>query len=183
MTISTVGIVPGILRLARERQPYNLAVSLHAVDDAERAELIPSARRWSVKELLDACRIYSQTVGRRIFFEWTLIDATNDSPAHAHRLADAIAGIDAHVNLIPLNSTTGFARSASHLQSVNEFQRILRLRGLPATIRQRRGVDVAAGCGQLRAKQSDSDPRDARVDSSVEQRASHCLRVRASCRE
>jgi 23S rRNA (adenine2503-C2)-methyltransferase len=152
ITISTVGIVPGILRLARESQPYNLAVSLHGTSDAERVALVPASRRWPLAELLAACRVYSEKTSRRIFFEWTLIAGTNDSPSHAEQLAAALEGINAHVNLIPLNLTSGFAGAPSSTAAVDEFQGALRASGLPATIRQRRGIDVAAGCGQLRAE-------------------------------
>jgi 23S rRNA (adenine2503-C2)-methyltransferase len=152
ITISTVGVMPGILRLAREKQPYSLAVSLHAATQEERAALVPSARRWPLDELMDACREYGRLTGRRIFFEWTLIAGANDSPAQARQLADLLTGIDAHVNLIPLNPTGGFAGSAGNAAAVAAFQRALREAGVPTTVRQRRGIDVAAGCGQLRAE-------------------------------
>ena len=149
ITISTVGVVPGILRLAEEARPYHLAVSLHGASEAERAALVPVSRRWPLDELIAACRTYSGKTRRRIFFEWTLIAGANDSPATAARLAELLAGIDAHVNLIPLNPTAGFAGTAS--PSATDFQHTLRAAGIPSTIRQRRGIDVAAGCGQLRA--------------------------------
>lgn len=151
ITISTVGVVPGILRLAEERRPYNLAVSLHGASEAERAALVPVSRRWPLDELIAACRSYCHATGRRIFFEWTLIAGTNDSPAHAERLASLLKGIDAHVNLIPLNPTAGFRGGATASGVASEFQRTLRATGIPSTVRQRRGIDVAAGCGQLRA--------------------------------
>ncbi|MEA3211737.1 MAG: rRNA (adenine2503-C2)-methyltransferase [Chthoniobacter sp.] len=151
ITISTVGVVPGILRLAEEKRPYHLAVSLHAATEVERSALVPASRRWPLAELIAACRTYGDKTGRRIFFEWTLIAGTNDSPADAVRLAALLAGLDAHVNLIPLNPTGGFAGAASGAGAAAEFQRVLRGAGLPSTIRQRRGIDVAAGCGQLRA--------------------------------
>ncbi len=152
ITISTVGVVPGILRLAEEKQPYNLAVSLHGATEAERSALVPASRRWPLAELIAACRTYGATTGRRIFFEWTLIAGANDSPAQAERLGTLLAGLDAHVNLIPLNPTGGFAGTAANSVAATEFQRILREAGFPSTIRQRRGIDVAAGCGQLRAE-------------------------------
>ena len=151
ITISTVGVVPGILRLAAERRPYNLAVSLHGATDADRSRLVPVGRRWPLSELMDACRSYAAVTGRKIFFEWTLIDGENDSPAHAQSLGRLLQGISAHVNLIPLNGTAGFDGRATGAESAGEFQRILREAGLPSTIRQRRGIDVAAGCGQLAA--------------------------------
>ena len=147
ITISTVGVVPGILRLAAEGRPYHLAVSLHGATEAERAALVPVSRRWPLVELIAACRTYAAATRRRIFFEWTLIAGTNDSPAHASRLADLIAGIAAHVNLIPLNPTAGFSGIASG--SAVGFQAVLASAGIPSTVRQRRGIDVAAGCGQL----------------------------------
>jgi 23S rRNA (adenine2503-C2)-methyltransferase len=150
VTISTVGVVPGILRLAAEKQPYNLAVSLHGATEEERAALVPVSRRWPLGDLIAACRTYVETTGRRIFFEWTLIAGTNDSPAHAERLAKLLTGLDAHVNLIPLNPTGGFPGSASDNAAVHGFSKLLRAAGIPTTIRQRRGIDVAAGCGQLR---------------------------------
>jgi 23S rRNA (adenine2503-C2)-methyltransferase len=150
ISISTVGLVPGILRLAQEKQPYNLAVSLHGATDEERSELVPVGKRWPLNELMEACRTYFQTTGRRIFFEWTLVAGKNDAPEHAHRLAKLLSGLDAHVNLIPLNPTAGFSGAPPHPQGAEEFQRILMRAQIPSTVRQRRGIDVAAGCGQLR---------------------------------
>ena len=151
ITISTVGVVPGILRLAEERQPYHLAVSLHGATEAERAALVPVSRRWPLAELIAACLTYTGRTRRRIFFEWTLIAGANDSPAHAERLGTLLAGLAAHVNLIPLNPTDGFSGAPSANPAAAEFQRTLRDAGIPSTVRQRRGIDVAAGCGQLRA--------------------------------
>jgi 23S rRNA (adenine2503-C2)-methyltransferase len=149
ITISTVGVVPGLLRLAEEQRPYNLAVSLHGTTDAERGALVPINQRWPLAELIDACRIYGQSTGRRIFFEWTLIAGVNDSTAQAEQLGQLLQGLDAHVNLIPLNPTQGFHGLATGLKAAGAFQRILRTAGFPSTVRQRRGIDVAAGCGQL----------------------------------
>jgi 23S rRNA (adenine2503-C2)-methyltransferase len=154
ITISTVGVVPGILRLAEERRPYHLAVSLHGATEADRSALVPASRRWPLAELIAACRTYGAQTGRRIFFEWTLIAGQNDSPAQAARLATLLSGLDAHVNLIPLNPTGGFSGSASAAGAATEFQRTLRAGGLPSTVRQRRGIDVAAGCGQLRVEKA-----------------------------
>jgi 23S rRNA (adenine2503-C2)-methyltransferase len=154
ISISTVGVVPGILRLAEERRPYHLAVSLHGASEAERAALVPASRRWPLAALIAACRSYGEKTGRRIFFEWTLIAGVNDSPEVAVRLAALLAGLDAHVNLIPLNPTSGFDGAAADTASADAFRRILQDAGFPCTIRQRRGIDVAAGCGQLRAAKS-----------------------------
>jgi 23S rRNA (adenine2503-C2)-methyltransferase len=152
ISISTVGVVPGIRRMAKEQSPYNLAVSLHGATEAERAALVPVSRRWPLDELIAACRFYGETTGRRIFFEWALIAGTNDSPATAKRLASFLEGLNAHVNLIPLNQTDGFAGLPSTAGTVDAFQAILQDAGFPCTVRQRRGIDVAAGCGQLRGR-------------------------------
>lgn len=151
VTISTVGVVPGILRLAKERRPYHLAVSLHGASEEERGALVPVSRRWPLAELIAACRTYCESTGRRIFFEWTLIAGKNDSEESARRLGALLQGLAAHVNLIPLNGTPGFDGTAALQPAAARFQRVLREAGLPSTIRQRRGIDVAAGCGQLRA--------------------------------
>jgi len=151
ITISTVGVVPGILRLAAEQRPYRLAVSLHGATEQERSALVPASQRWPLAELMAACRTYFTKTGRRIFFEWTLIAGTNDSPAQAKQLAGLLIGLDAHVNLIPLNPTGGFTGIATPSTPVRAFQKTLQLAGIPSTVRQRRGIDVAAGCGQLRS--------------------------------
>ncbi|MCB8968969.1 MAG: 23S rRNA (adenine(2503)-C(2))-methyltransferase RlmN [Chloroflexota bacterium] len=152
ITLSTVGIVPGIKRLADEERPYRLAVSLHGATDAERQALVPPAKRWPLAELIDACRDYIDRRKRRIFFEWTLIDGKNDTPAQAHALGQLLHGLDAHVNLIPLNPTIGYDGEATGETAVKQFQAILSSYGLPSTVRQRRGIDIAAGCGQLKAQ-------------------------------
>ena len=148
IAISTVGVVPGILRLAEEQRPYRLAVSLHGATEEERAALVPVNRRWPLAMLIDACRTYGQITGKRIFFEWTLIAGHNDAPATAARLVGLLEGIDAHVNLIPLNPTGGYGGAASKAGRV--FQKVLLDAGFPCTLRQRRGIDVAAGCGMLK---------------------------------
>ena len=160
ISISTVGVVPGILRLAEEKQPYHLAVSLHGATEEDRGALVPISRRWPLAELIGACRIYSERTRRRIFFEWTLIEGANDSTAHAEKLAALLAGLAAHVNLIPLNPTAGFHGTPTAPPAAAEFQRVLKTAGIPSTVRQRRGIDVAAGCGQLRAENAKSESRN-----------------------
>ncbi len=150
VTLSTVGVVPGILRLAQEKRPLHLAVSLHAANQAERAALVPAAKKWPLEELMAACRTYSEATGRRIFYEWTLIEGKNDSPAHARAVGELLRGLPAQVNLIPLNPTTGYDGTPTHNEAAKRFQKILADEfKLPSTVRQRRGIDIAAGCGQL----------------------------------
>jgi 23S rRNA (adenine2503-C2)-methyltransferase len=149
ITLSTVGVVPGIRRLADERRPFRLAVSLHGATDEERTRLVPPARRWPLAELIDACRYYNRTLRRRIFFEWALIDGENDGARQAHDLGRLLQGLDAHVNLIPLNPTIGFDGRPTEPAAIKAFQAVLATFDLPSTVRQRRGIDVAAGCGQL----------------------------------
>lgn len=152
ITLSTVGVVPGIRRLADEKRPFRLAVSLHGATDAERQTIVPPARRWPLAVLMDACRYYIEQRKRRIFFEWTLIAAQNDTPEQAHALGRLLQGMDAHVNLIPLNPTIGYNGQPTRETAVKQFQAILTDYGLPSTVRQRRGIDIAAGCGQLKTK-------------------------------
>lgn len=149
ITISTVGVVPGIVRLADEGRRYSLAVSLHAANQAERLALIPTARPWPLDELMSACRYFTEKLQRKIFFEWTLIEGKNDSPDQANELAGLLGGIPAQVNLIPLNPTEGFAGQPGNNLAIAEFQEILRSHGIPNSVRQRRGIEIAAGCGQL----------------------------------
>jgi 23S rRNA (adenine2503-C2)-methyltransferase len=150
ITLSTVGVVPGILRLAEEKRPMHLAVSLHAATQAERAALVPAAKKWPLDELMAACRTYSATTGRRIFYEWTLIEGKNDSPDHARAVGTLLRGLPAQVNLIPLNPTSGYDGAPTRSDAAKTFQRILADEfKLPSTVRQRRGIDIAAGCGQL----------------------------------
>jgi 23S rRNA (adenine2503-C2)-methyltransferase len=149
ITLSTVGVVPGIVRLADEQRPFHLAVSLHGATQAERAALVPVAKKWPLSELMDACRYYIAKQQRRIFYEWTLIAGQNDTPETAHAVGRLLQGQLAQVNLIPLNPTAGFDGAPTGREAAKEFQRILGDYGLPSTIRQRRGIDIAAGCGQL----------------------------------
>jgi len=149
ITLSTVGVVPGIVRLADEDRQCSLAVSLHAATQVERAALVPAANTWPLAELIEACRYYTRTLDRRIFFEWTLIEGQNDSPEQAQALAQLVRGMPAHINLIPLNPTAGYDGQPTVTPAASQFQAILREHGLPVTLRQRRGLDIAAGCGQL----------------------------------
>ena len=150
LTLSTVGVIPGIVRMADERRPMHLAVSLHGATQEEREALVPVARRWPLKDLMEACRYFSSKLGRKIFFEWTLIEGKNDSLESAHAVGRLLAGLPSQVNLIPLNPTAGFDGLRSRTEAVRAFQTVLvDTYGIPSTVRQRRGIDIAAGCGQL----------------------------------
>ncbi len=152
ITISTVGLVPQIRQFADEGLQVKLAISLHAATDAERSALLPVNRRWKLDELLEACRYYVDKTGRRVTFEWTLIHGTTDTPEQAHALGARLKGLLCHVNVIPLNPTAGYAGTPSALAAMNAFIDILATYGISATARVRRGIDIDAGCGQLKAK-------------------------------
>ncbi|WRS30040.1 23S rRNA (adenine(2503)-C(2))-methyltransferase RlmN [Actinomycetaceae bacterium MB13-C1-2] len=152
VTVSTVGLVPGIGKLADSGFPVTLAISLHAPDDDLRDELIPINSRWKVGELLDAARQYFVKTGRRVSIEYALIMDMNDQPWRAQLLADELNKRGkgwAHVNPIPLNPTPGTIWTASTLDAQNEFVRILRENGIRTTIRDTRGADIDGACGQL----------------------------------
>jgi 23S rRNA (adenine2503-C2)-methyltransferase len=153
LTVSTVGIVPGIRRLAAEALPVNLAVSLHAADDELRDELVPINRRYPLSTLMDACSGYLLAKGRRLSFEWALIDGVNDRDRDARLLVERSRSLPlpAHVNLIPLNPTPGYAVRGTPPSRVREFRDLLREGGVNATVRRTRGTDIDAACGQLRA--------------------------------
>jgi 23S rRNA (adenine2503-C2)-methyltransferase len=155
ITISTAGHAPGIRQLAREPLQVGLAVSLHAADDALRDELVPLNRRYPLAELMAACRDYVTTTRRRITIEYALIDQVNDSIDQAEQLADLLEGLLCHTNLIPLNPTAGTDYRPSPLHRVNEFQITLLERGIPTTVRLGRGIEIQAGCGQLRRQHGD----------------------------
>ncbi|MGA2110557.1 MAG: 23S rRNA (adenine(2503)-C(2))-methyltransferase RlmN [Anaerolineales bacterium] len=149
VTLSTVGIVPGIRRLAQEGRQINLAVSLHAASDDLRSRLLPVNRRYPLDVLLRACREYVQATRRRISFEWALIRGVNDDPAQASLLAQRLRGLLCHVNLIPLNPTREYEGSPSDRETARAFLETLKAAGIPATVRLRRGLEIEAGCGQL----------------------------------
>lgn len=150
ITISTVGMVPAIRRYADEQRQTPIAVSLHAATDEERNKLIPVNKRWPIADVLDACHYYVEKTGRRITFEWALINGENDTTAQAHALGKLLHGLICHVNLIPLNPTEGYGGQPSSREQVDAFQTILEHYSVSSTVRVRRGIDIQAGCGQLR---------------------------------
>lgn len=154
ITISTVGLVPAIRRFADEQRQYGLAVSLHAATDEERARLIPVADRWPLEELMAACDYYIEKTGRRLTFEWALIQYENDTRQQARALGRLLKGKLCHVNLIPLNPTKGYSGGPSVRERVDAFQNELAGFGVSSSVRVRRGIDIQAGCGQLRDRHS-----------------------------
>lgn len=156
ITVSTVGLVPGIDRFAEEPLQINLAVSLHAPNDALRATLVPITQRYPIAELIAACRRYVARTHRRISFEYAMMAGINDTPALAEELAALLHGLLCHVNLIPLNPVVGSPFQPSRRADVDAFVAILEAHGIPTTLRLRRGIDIDAGCGQLRARVAQS---------------------------
>ena len=152
LTISTVGLVPGIKRLASEDLPVNLAVSLHAANDDLRNQMVPINRTYPLDVLIQACRDYQEAKGRRLSFEWALIDGVNDLPRDAYELSEIARSLGAHVNLIPLNPTPGYPTVGTPPTIVHAFcDRLVEL-GVNATIRRNRGTSIDAACGQLAAR-------------------------------
>ncbi len=148
-TISTSGLVPAIRRFAHEKRQVNLAVSLHATEDAARSSMMPVNKRYNIAELIAACRDYVAVTNRRITFEWALIYGVNDTPEVARQLAALLKGLLCHVNAIPLNPTAGYTGKATTRERAEAFKQVLEQNGIPCTIRVRRGIDIQAGCGQL----------------------------------
>ncbi len=162
ITMSTVGLVPGINRMAEENLPVSLAVSLHAATNDLRTELVPLNARYNIESLAEACQRYVAASGRRLSFEWALIAGVNDTLEQAVALSELCRDLRAHVNLIPLNPTPGYLTVGTDAAGVKQFQRWLTDRNTNATIRRNRGTDIDAACGQLRANsqtQSSSGPR------------------------
>jgi 23S rRNA (adenine2503-C2)-methyltransferase len=154
-TISTVGLIPGINRFTKEHRQVNLAISLHAAEDDLRSSLLPINRKYPLIDLIQACVNYVDSTRRRITFEWALIQGVNDSMDQAKKLAFLLMPLVqngvalCHVNVIPLNPTRRYSgKATTHLQA-EAFKQALESRGIPCTIRIRRGIEIQAGCGQL----------------------------------
>ncbi len=156
ITVSTCGLAPEIRRMAGEQIQVNLAVSLAATTDDRRNELIPVNRRFPIRDLLSACDAYGQATRRRVSFEYVLIAGVNDSATEATRLAGLLKGRLAHVNLIPLNPVEGDAYARPEETAVRQFEELLKQAHIPVSVRYSKGVDIVAGCGQLRARSSAS---------------------------
>ncbi len=153
LTVSTVGYVPAIQKLAAEHLQLTLAISLHAPNDALRRRLIPTMTKWSVGEIVDAARDYASATGRRVTFEYCLLRDENDGPEQARELAHLLKGMLAHVNLIPYNTVEGLGFYGPSMERVRAFRAVLEQMGIEVTQRAQRGADIDAACGQLRRRQ------------------------------
>ena len=145
--------MPGILRFAEEGLQVGLAVSLHAANDELRSELVPINRRHPIEDLVAACQLFRERTGRRVSFEWAMIDGVNDSLADADQLAGVASRARAHVNLIPLNPTPGWPTKGSAPAQITTFAQRLARAGVNVTVRTNRGTGIDAACGQLKARQ------------------------------
>ena len=152
ITLSTCGLADRIKMLADKQLQITLSVSLHAPSDEKRSAIMPVNRRYSIADLMEACRYYIKKTNRRISFEYTLIDGVNDTAAEARELIDLLSGMLCHVNLIPVNDTGNDRIRQGSRESVERFQKWLTQGGIPATIRREMGSDIRAACGQLRAE-------------------------------
>jgi 23S rRNA (adenine2503-C2)-methyltransferase len=159
MTVSTVGVVPQIRRMAHEEIAVNLAVSLHAPNDELRSQMVPMNARFNVDELISACREYVEATRRRITFEYVLIKDVNDGLHLAHELVGLLKGMLCHVNLIPLNPVPGTGMLATPREQVFAFQKIVQDAGIWTTVRIERGQDIAAACGQLKVQEEPNSHR------------------------
>lgn len=151
ITLSTVGLVPEIKKFADEKLQVGLAISLHAASDEERSKLLPVNNRWPLVDLINAVLYFIEQTGRRVTFEWALIAGTNDTVQQGEKLGRLLHGLKCHVNLIPLNPTGGYDGQPSDPARVETFQAVLNSYHVSSTVRVRRGIDIQAGCGQLKA--------------------------------
>ena len=152
ITLSTVGLPQGIRKMADEPLQINLAVSLHAPNDDLRTQLVPVNHRYPIAEVMAAVKEYIAGTHRRVTFEYALMNGINDTPALARQLAGLLKGVLCHVNLIPLNPIAESPYQPSTPENAAAFQKILEVNRIPATVRMRRGIDIDAGCGQLRRR-------------------------------
>ena len=166
ISLSTCGLVPRIDELAQKKLQISLAISLHGPNNEIRGRIMPVNRAYPIEELMDACRRYYDVTGRRIHFEYAMIDGVNDTPAHAKELLKLLRGLGAHVNMIPLNHVEESPLKPSSRSAVAAFQKILEDGGVTATVRRTLGGDIDASCGQLRRKYSKSNQNPAQTERS-----------------
>ena len=151
ITLSTCGIVPKIIELADKEMSITLAISLHAFSDEKRKEIMPIANKYSITEILDACRYYIDKTGRRITFEYSLVSGVNDGKEDARSLAKILKGMLCHVNLIPVNEIKENTLKRPSKKVIEEFEEILKSNGIEVTVRREMGADINAACGQLKS--------------------------------
>ncbi len=156
ISLSTCGLVPMIDKLSEEDMQITLSISLHSPTDEERKEIMPVTNKWGVSEVVSAARRYANNTGRKIYFEYTMIDGVNDSKEHAKRLGSLIKNMICHVNLIPLNSVDGKSGRGSGRAAIESFQAALSTYGVTSTVRRKLGSDIDAACGQLRRRHGES---------------------------
>lgn len=157
ITLSTCGVVPRIYDLKDENLPITLSISLHSPFDSERMKIMPIAKKYKINELMEACKAYGDSNNRRMTFEYTLIEGVNDGEKEVNELGKILAGINAHVNIIPLNPIKEFTKDRPERESVEKFKDQLVRRNIPATIRREMGTDISASCGQLRRSVIDKE--------------------------
>ncbi|MFY9213788.1 MAG: 23S rRNA (adenine(2503)-C(2))-methyltransferase RlmN [Tissierellaceae bacterium] len=150
ITLSTCGLVPEIYDLAEEDLPITLSISLHSPFDDIRMKMMPVARKYKIKDLMEACRHYEARTGRRLTFEYTLIEGVNDRREDVDELGRILRGLNSHINLIPLNPIKEYKKARPSISNIERFQRQLLGKNIQATIRQEKGEDISAACGQLR---------------------------------
>ena len=152
ITISTVGLVPKILDLAKEKIQVNLAVSIHAPDDETRSQTVPINNTYPIGDLIEACKKYIEITNRKVFFEYVLLHGQNDSKPHAEKLGKLLKPLLCHLNLIPVNPTLKSDYKRSNSDKINAFREIISKYNIPSTIRMEKGIDINAGCGQLKSE-------------------------------
>ncbi|MBQ3054194.1 MAG: 23S rRNA (adenine(2503)-C(2))-methyltransferase RlmN [Clostridia bacterium] len=157
ISLSTCGVVPGIYKLAEENFPITLSISLHSAENETRNEIMPINRAYDINELITACKHYISKTGRRISFEYAMIEGVNDTPIVAEKLARLLKGMLCHINLIPINSVKESTLKRSSEKSIYVFQENLKRKGLTVTVRRELGSDISASCGQLRRKNQKSE--------------------------
>lgn len=158
ISLSTCGVVPGIMKLAEESIPVTLSISLHNPFDDERSEIMPINKKYNLDILFEACKNYIEKTGRRITFEYSLISGVNDSKRHADELTRRLRGMLCHVNLIPVNTVEGNGFTRPCRENIDRFRQMLEDRGISATVRRELGRDISAACGQLRKQKIENIP-------------------------
>ncbi|MDR7869892.1 MAG: 23S rRNA (adenine(2503)-C(2))-methyltransferase RlmN [Tissierellaceae bacterium] len=150
ITLSTCGIVPKIYNLAEENIPITLSISLHSPFDEIRTEMMPIGKRYKIKDIIEACKYYEKVTNRRLTFEYTLIEGTNDRKEDVEELVKILKGLNSHINLIPLNPIKEYNKGRPSLNNIERFQKQLTRNNIQVTIRKEKGIDISASCGQLR---------------------------------